>query len=341
MSDPSRASTPRTLSQILLRALTWLLAAGCFYLVYRKVDGAAARSSQTAIEYIAEFFANADWMLWLSVMIPYSVFFFLVDSYATCKVINWFNARVRYLDILPVRASTYILALVNEQVGKGAMALYLYRRDRVPAWEVGSSMLLIAFVEIYQLLLWSSIGTATHFEMVRSASALLPLATILPVVYVAAGVYLVFHLLYFSGRLAPGRGPRERTILYAFREARLWQYLALVAIKGVNLIAAVAVYSLALSLFQVDVAFGELLAFLPVIFLAAALPLPFHAGALALWTVLFPEFPEVGIFSLVMHTFFVLFNAAIGLVFLPRANRELFGSESEASATGPPATGPS
>jgi len=68
----------------------------------------------------------------------------------------------------------------------------------------------------------------------------------------------------------------------------------------------------------------QMLAFLPVIFLAAALPLPFHAGALVLWAVLFPEYPEVGAFSLVMHTFFVSFNALIGVLFLPKANRELF-----------------
>ena len=83
-------------------------------------------------------------------------------------------------------------------------------------------------------------------------------------------------------------------------------------------------YSLALSLFSVDVSFGQMLAFLPVIFLAAALPLPFHAGALLLWAVLFPDFPEVGVFSMIMHTFFVVFNAVIGVVFLPLANRELF-----------------
>ena len=46
---------------------------------------------------------------------------------------------------------------------------------------------------------------------------------------------------------------------------------------------------------------------------------------------LFPDYPEVGAFSLVMHTFFVLFNAAIGVVFLPRANRELFDAEAEAA----------
>ena len=77
--------------------------------------------------------------------------------------------------------------------------------------------------------------------------------------------------------------------------------------------------------FNVQVSFGQMLAFLPVIFLAAALPLPFHAGALLLWTVLFPDYPEVGVFSLIMHTFFVLFNAFIGVLFLPKANAELFG----------------
>jgi len=100
-----------------------------------------------------------------------------------------------------------------------------------------------------------------------------------------------------------------------------------VLFKAPVLIGAIMVYTLALELFNVDVNFTQMLAFLPVIFLAAALPLPFHAGALLLWTVLFPEFPEVGAFSLVMHTFFVLFNALIGVVFLPMANRELFGGD--------------
>ena len=93
---------------------------------------------------------------------------------------------------------------------------------------------------------------------------------------------------------------------------------------------AVFVYTFALELFRVDVNLGQMLAFLPVIFLAAALPLPFHAGALLLWTVLFPAFPEVGAFSLVMHTFFVLFNAAIGVVLLPKANAELFNEDDRA-----------
>jgi hypothetical protein len=317
-----------------VRALTWALALGCFYLVYSKIAGAAARDGISAFSYVARFLGQANWLAWLALMVPYSVFFFLVDSFAATSVVRWFNAPVRYRDILPVRASTYILALVNEQVGKGAMALYLYRRNRVPGWEVGSSMLFIAFVELYQLLIFSSIGVALHYELVREASTALPLDSLLPGVFVGAAIYFVLHVLYFSGRILPGLRLRERPILHAFRRAKLWQYATLVAIKAPNLLMAVVVYTLALRMFHVDVSFGTLLAFLPVIFLAAALPLPFHAGALALWAVLFPDYPEVSAFSLVMHTFFVVFNAAIGLLFLPRANRELFGTPATTPATG-------
>jgi len=309
-----------------LRVVPWLLAAGCFYLAFSKVAGAAAREGIGTGVYLARFFGEASWVVWLGIMIPYSFFFFLVDTLAVSRAIRWFNAPVRYRDILPVRASTYILAIVNEQVGKGAIALYLKQRNGVPGWEVGSTMIFVALVELYQLLLFSSIGVMTRFERVREASTQLPLDRILPCVFAAAALYAVFHVLYFAGVLLPNSTLRDRPIFTAFRNARLWQYGVLLLIKAPNLLLAVAVYTLALELFQVDVQFGLLLAFLPVIFLAAALPLPFHAGALALWTVLFPDYPQVGIFSLVMHTFFVVFNGAIGLAFLPRANRELFGT---------------
>jgi hypothetical protein len=163
------------------------------------------------------------------------------------------------------------------------------------------------------------------FELVRRASTQLPLNVILPAALVVAVLYLPLHVAYFRGYLARGWGLRDRALVKAFREARPRHYLLILLFKLPNLLGAMVVYTLALDLFNVDVSVGQMVVFLPVIFLAAAIPLPFHAGALLLWTVLFPEFPEVGAFSLVMHTFFVLFNAVIGVVFLPKANRELFG----------------
>ena len=323
-SAPPAEGKPASKGSLLFRVGTWLLAAGCFYLVYTRMDAAAEREGQTVWQYLVEFFAAADWLFWLALMIPYSVFFFLVDSHVTWRVVRWFNAPdLKLGGILPIRASAYILSLVNEQVGKGAMSLYLLRHYKVPGWRALSSMILLGLMEVYQLLAFSGIGVALNFDLVREASTLLPLDVILPTVMGVAAIYLPLHILYF--RTGSG-GLREKQLLAAFRQARPVHYLLIVLFKAPNLIGAVIVYTLALDLFQVEVSLGQMLAFLPVIFLAAALPLPFHAGALLLWAVLFPDYPEVAAFSFVMHTFFVLFNAAIGVLFLPRANRELFGS---------------
>lgn len=312
-------------NSIVFRAVTWLLAMGCFYLVFGRIEAAAQRDGLTAFQYMVKFFSGADWLLWLALMIPYSIFFFLVDSHATWRVIKWFNvSEIKFVNVLPIRASAYILSLVNEQAGKGAMTLYLLKRHSVPGWQALSSMIILAIVEIYQLLIFSSIGVVIYFDLVVEASTTLPLPQILLTVYSLAFIYFPIHLLYFNGTLLPKSTLRDKPILHALRQARLKDYALIVLFKAPNLIGAVIVYTFALDLFSVAVSFGQMLAFLPVIFLAAALPLPLHAGALLLWTVLFPEYPEVGAFSLIMHTFFVIFNAVIGVVFLPKANKELF-----------------
>jgi hypothetical protein len=48
-----------------------------------------------------------------------------------------------------------------------------------------------------------------------------------------------------------------------------------------------------------------------------------------MWPTLFPEHAgAMAVFGFVQHNFFVLFNAVIGLLFLRKTNRELFGAES-------------
>ena len=51
-----------------------------------------------------------------------------------------------------------------------------------------------------------------------------------------------------------------------------------------------------------------------------------RAAAITIWVVLYPEQEaQMAAFGLVQHNFFIFFNAAIGLLFLRRAHRELFG----------------
>ncbi len=302
------------------RIVPWAITAACFAYLYVRIDGAAARQGSSFVPYLVGVFESVSWTRWLALMIPYSFFFFLIDTAVLWRVVNWFNARVRYLDLLPVRASTYILSILNEQVGKGAMALYLNRRDGVPGWQVGSSMLFIIGCELLYLALWANIGLAISGDALPEVFGILPLIGL-----VFAAIFAV-HLLYFSGRIFPGSTLRDRDILMAFRKASFWNYLGVIVIRSPALIAAAFVYSGALHLFGVEVSVLEMLGYLPVIFAGAAFPGPMRSVAITLWVTLFPENAgELAAFGLVQHNFFIFFNAAIGLLFLRRANRELFG----------------
>jgi len=300
--------------------LPWAITIGCFAYLYGRVDAAAAREGVGLVEYLTTIFARVSWINWLALMIPYSAFFFLIDSLIVWRVVSWFNTPVRYVDILPIRGSSYILSILNEQVGKGAMGLYLNRRYGVPGWEVGSSMIFIMFCEFFYLLSWATVGWVMRGDDLPEVFGLIP--------WIAAGAAIFFAVFYlfFRGPLGNGIELRDRPLFKSFREAGLLQYVTIIILRSPALLAAVVIYTLALRLFGIEVEMLQMLGYLPIIFFGAATPGPMRTVAITLWVILFPgNEGEMTTFGFVQHNFFIFFNAAIGLLFLRRANRELFG----------------
>ena len=324
MTDIAPTGIPggRPPAKLWQKLLPWAITAACFAFLYTRIDGAAARQGQELGPYLAQIFARVKWSSWLALMVPYSILFFLIDSLVLWRVVNWFNTRIPYTDILPVRASTYVLSILNEQIGKGAMAVYLNRRDGVPGWQVGSSMLFIMFCEFYYLLAWATIGTLLRWD------SLPPIFHQIPLVALGAAAIFVLWVAYFRGSLLPQFDLRDRDIFHAFRQAKVWQYLVILLLRSPALLVAVLVYTWSLGLFGIESSFGEILGYLPVIFFGAAVPGPMRAVAITMWTTLYPEqVGEAAAFGLCMHNFFIFFNAAIGLLFMRRAQREIFGSK--------------
>ena len=303
------------------RLVPWLITAGCFLYLYGRLDRAAAAHGQGLGAYLAAIFEHVRWSRWLALMIPYCAIFVLIDSLIVWRVIGWFNARLRLADVLPIRASAYILSIVNEQVSKGAIALYLSRRNGIPGWEVASSMLFIMFCEYYSLLAWATVGVLLQWRRLP------PVFHVIPWLALASTAFFGLFYLFFRGRTAWGGAVRARPLFRSFRLAELRQYAGVLLLRSPVMLAAVAVYALALGLFGVTVGLGEMLGYLPVIFFGAAMPGPMHSVAIVLWVLLFPDRPgEMTAFGFVQHNFFVLFNAATGLFFLRRASREIFAA---------------
>jgi hypothetical protein len=181
-------------------------------------------------------------------------------------------------------------------------------------------MLFIMFCEFYYLLAWATVGWALRRGELPGVFGLIPWLA------AAAAVFLALWLAFFRGRIAPRSALRERPLLHAFRRARLGHYLAIMALRSPALLSAVAVYTGCARLFGVDASALAMLGYVPVVFVGAATPGPMRSVAITLWVLLFPGHEAaMAAFGLVQHHFFIFFNAAIGLFFLPRAQRELFG----------------
>lgn len=292
----------------------------CFGYLYYRLNGAALREGLTLPAYMAQVFATVNWIPWLLLMVTYSVFYLAIDTLVVSRALSWFVADIKYRDILPIRASAYIISIFNEQIGKGAMAYYLNKRDQVPGWEVASVMLFIMFCEVFYLLVWATIGYMFGGDSLPAVFGLIPY------IGLGAALVLVLWIAYFQGALLPGNKFRDRRIFHAFRQAKPWHYGAFFLLRSPALLAAVVVYTVALNLFGVEASFLTLLPYLPVIFFAATVPTPMRAAAITFWVILFPDNEgQMAAFGFVQHNFFILFNAAIGLVFWRRAQRELFG----------------
>jgi hypothetical protein len=307
---------PGALQRIFFLGITVL----CFVYLYNRLNGAADREDLTLVEYMSQVFTTVDWIPWLVLMMAYSFLYFSIDTLVVTRALSWFTKEIRYRDILPIRASAYIISLFNEQIGKGAMAYYLNKRDQVPGWEVGSVMLFIMFCEVFYLLVWATIGFFVSRDTLPEVFGLIP-----PIA-LGAAVVLTLWMLYFQGKILPNNRLRDKRILHAFRLAKPKHYLWFFLLRSPALLSAVVVYTIALNLFGVEASLASSLGYLPVIFFAATVPTPMRAAAITFWVILFPENEgQMAAFGFVQHNFFILFNAVIGLLFWPRARRDLFG----------------
>jgi hypothetical protein len=265
---------------------------------------------------VIEAFEHAEWAKFFLLMAPYSVFYCAVDSAVVRQAVTWFNVPVRYGHVFMIRATTYILALLNAQLGQGGLAVFLHKRYGLPFWQITGTVLVLLLVEMYQLGFYSFLGASLTGELGKSVS---------PWPYVVLGVLLVVLLGYFSRPRAGKLG--EMQILQTFFRARPWQYLALLLMKTPNLLAAVLVYWLALPFFGISLPFTALLTFLPLIFFISAMPAAAKLGpSQAAWVYFFGDrAPEASLvaFSLAAHLTFLVMNALLGLCLLRPALRQL------------------
>jgi hypothetical protein len=249
------------------------------------------------------------------VFLPFSAIYWMVDSRCLTWVVRRFNAPLRLRDIMPIRASMYLLALINTNLGQGGVAWYLHRKASIPFLEVLSSILFIALMEVYQLFLFSTVGIVFQRPGELGESEIV---RVMRVAYIVAWPLLGAIMGLFAVARRSDRirvridASRFGAIARTFFAARPRDYAIVIAIKAPSFLLSLLTQYLALSLYGITIPFVELMRFLPLVFLAAALPIAVaHLGtSQAAWLLFFSaSAPRAKIlaYSLAAHfTFIVL-----------------------------------
>src|SRR2546426_10319827 len=129
-------------------------------------------------------FRDADYVTFLALMVPNTIFYFCWDTLVLTTVVRWFHADVSYRKMLPVRASSYVVGLFNTNAGRGAVAAYLWRRLDAPFLELGSTVIFLVLTEYTQLVLWAMLGILGFRAEITTS--------LLPVAAAVAVFWLVF-----------------------------------------------------------------------------------------------------------------------------------------------------
>lgn len=311
--------------QRLTRLLPWVITLAIFIFIFRRVP----------VSELLEALRQAHLLPYLALMAPYSMIYCLVDTFVLTQAVTWFHQPVRYARVLPVRAAAYILSLLNPGLGQGGTAFYIHRREGIPLVEMVGTIVFLVVIEFGQLALYAAIGIFIVEPQLAAVFApfyvVFIAAFAIALTYVRHGFAPLTRVLQALARLS-GRessytprsvGPRAR-ILHTLQSAGVRHYLLALLYKAPNFFLAILVHYLAVQQFGLQIPFLVLLAFLPVVFLAASLPITVaHLGtSQAAWLFFFSAYgaeARLLAYSLAAHFTFMALNSLIGLCFLRRA----------------------
>jgi len=265
--------------------------------------------------------SRAQLLPFLGLIGSFSLCFFLLDTFVLSKLIRWFHGPLPYRELLPVRAVTYLVSIINTQLAQGALALYMHRRFHTPLAQITSTVVLMILLETSNLILFATVGFMAFPGGAPLSLLALPLALAL--------IWLLLIGLARGKLGSLGQWLSSSELLSTFRRARLRQCAIVLGLKGAGFCLALLVHSQALAFFGIEIPLARLVAFLPVVFLMGALPITVaHLGtSQAAWIFFFSAYAPAAdllAYSLVSHLTFMLANGTFGVLFLPKAYSDLF-----------------
>ncbi|MCP4751252.1 MAG: hypothetical protein GY866_10180 [Proteobacteria bacterium] len=243
----------------------WVVAAVIFYFVFQRVS----------ITDVAAAFLRVDLRIFLPLLVFSLFIHFFWDSLVYTLLFRWFGVSVTYRGMLPIRGASYLLMVLNFFVGQGGLTLLMNRWKALSIKRTGSIVLFSIFTDYYMLMVLCLIGAfrlpgvdlVDFFQGTEEGD--------LVRFIVISWIYFALHIGFYRLYLPRGGRPflKRSEILSTFREAPLFLYIKLGAVKLVNSIVGLFSTYFALMAFDLHVPLPYLVAFLPIVWFISSIPI--------------------------------------------------------------------
>jgi len=300
------------LRQRLLRWLRilgpWAVAVGLLTWVFSRIP----------LDAFGQALSRGQFSWWVPTMAGALVCIYLADSLAITKTFSWFTAPLSYAEVLAIRGASYLLAVINYNLGQGAIVFFVRRAKGVPLGLGTGTVLLIMGINLVVLLVLAVVGLSV--SVVPRAAALWPWA-----------IGLLVAFLGYLGVVAIRPAWLERyDLLKPALRAGIRGHLAALAVRLPHLGAVFAAHYLAMRAFGVHPPVAVFLTYMPIVTLISALPIsPQGLGtqqvaAIYLFSAYAPGDPEtqratVLAYSVSIVSLAMVFQVGMGLAWMRRA----------------------
>jgi hypothetical protein len=238
---------PSSVWTLIKRLAPYLIAAAALVWVFFHTD----------LNQMALAFKHAPIALFVGVSAFALVINCMADTFAMGKVFGWFGCRVPYWDLFFVRASTYLVAIINYTVGQFAILGYLYKAREIPFARATGWILFIVGINVGTLFLLASAGASDASDW---------RLRLVPIVC-AAGVVVYGGLLLIKPRVLA-----KQALLAPLFEMGISGHIKGVAVRLPHVFVLLCWHFFALWCFGVHITPWAALLYLPAYFAVSAVP---------------------------------------------------------------------
>ena len=312
------------------RVVPWLVAAALLAYVFHTVPFARTWAELKRVGFWGVF----------AFSVAYFVYSYGADSLATWATFRWFCAPLKLWDVVKIRGATYLLAMVNYNLGQGGIIYIVGRRRGVGVARATGTVLLTMGVMLVALLLLAGIGSYLgdpHDARLRVVRI------------ITTGGLAAFALYLGVIALKPGFLARRALLQPLFDAGILGTFKAFL-VRFPHVVGHVVFQWILLRMFHVDLPFAEAATLLPVIFVIAWIPITVQGlgtqqvaamellGKYSTAATLEEQRAQIVAFSLTVSAMFVVYSILTGLCCLRGATA--LAAAPPPSDEAPPAPGP-